>query len=259
MSTPFRTNISFASRLKQTPAQKQPKSTAAAQFQSWVSEKEKLLREASDADRAREDLEKKLKESRQQQVDTNEKIQHASNQLGGFHRQRELLAAEKAGLQKKLANERVELEERAKAIEDARKEEREKKQTFCKEITELSRELGVLLREQQEDRLKKLIDAETADIIVAHHRKASDPTDSPESVKDDARLFREMEAAAVMLREKTILHKQALAKHTRLRSARGDARSRALKLGQANAPSASTKVSRFRTDKGHGLQSLVAT
>jgi hypothetical protein len=256
MSKPFRANISFSSRLSKAPALQLPKSTAkpppkskaATQFQSWVSDKEALQREASDADRAREDLEKKLKEIRQQQVETNEKIHHASNELGGVHRQRELLLAEKAGLQKTLAKERLELEERAKSIEQARSEEREKKREFCKEIEELNCELGTLLREQEAARLKKLITAGTTGIIVTHHQKASDPSDSPESIKDNGHLLQEMEKAANVLREKTILHKKAVGTRARLRSALGEARSRALKIGQTY-PASPSKVRSFGMKK----------
>jgi chromosome segregation ATPase len=270
MSKPSRTNVSLSSRFSQTPSLKlpkspalqlpkstvkqPPKSKAATQFQSWVSDKEALQREASKADLAREDLEKKLKEISQQQVETKEKIHHASNELGGVHRQRELLLAEKAGLEKTLAQERVELEERAKAIEKARTEEREKKQKFCKEVEELNRELGILLREQEAARLKKLIFAETTNIIVAHHQKASDPSDSPDSLKDDTLRLQEMEKAAVELRKKTTLRKNAVVTRARLRSKLSEARSRAMKIRQTNSPTP-TKVRSFRISKRHCVRS----
>lgn len=152
----------------------------ASKFQKWGQERDAFLKEAENANRERERVEKRMEELRAKQTELHEEILHTTNNVGRIHRDREMLTKEKARLEKVYQEEHAELAKCAKDSDDFAMKVKLEKKEYARVMQEMSGELGDLLMKQEDFRLQQLITVETLPVIVEHHKRvdASPDTDN---------------------------------------------------------------------------------
>ena len=143
--------------------------------------------------------------------------------LGGFHAKRDICEKERTRVHRQLEQDRDELKQWDCQANQCLKEEKTRKEAYCKVMSELSEKQEDLLRQFEFARLKAMVSAETVDVLVAratsHPEDAGDVANAAALLKEvTAEYNQEVASNAALLQQLDVFRKQALKSGNGVRS-----------------------------------------
>jgi chromosome segregation ATPase len=192
------------------------KSNAVAHFETLTREKASFEQAAKRADAERAAVQSRIQQLRKKKEHLLLASRKLSDTVGQLHQQKTSYTNEKARLQAVMRQERAALEECAAKAEALATQERSRTAAFCDEMSACNDELGQLLLQQEDGRLKKLLLVETLPGLETmllqqkQHQHGENNSPNAAASNDDApppSLGEDWNDAAAQLREATHKYK----------------------------------------------------